>query len=162
MSLSERLDAACDSPKPRPATLVDGVASFKVSVSNALFERLGQRLFEGQDNAALHASVLQEIAAITDAEEAPLTPQERQRLTLEIARDVMGLGPIEPLLADASVTEIMVNGSDFIYVERAGRIEQTNVRFISDEHLRRVIDRIVSQIGRRIDEASPMVRRSSG
>jgi pilus assembly protein CpaF len=158
MSLSERLDAAGEAPARRPnVALVDGLASFKVSVSNTLFERLGQRLFESQDSAGLHASVLQEIGTIMDAEEAPLTPPERQRLTLEIARDVMGLGPIEPFLADTTVTEVMVNGTDMIYVERSGVIERTNVRFISEEHLRRVIDRIVSQIGRRVDESSPMV-----
>jgi pilus assembly protein CpaF len=158
MSLSERLDAAGDTPSRRSnVALVDGLASFKVSVSNSLFERLGQRLFESQDSTALHAAVLQEIGIIMDAEEAPLTPEERQRLTLEIARDVMGLGPIEPFLADTTVTEVMVNGTDMIYVERSGVIERTNVRFISEEHLRRVIDRIVSQIGRRVDESSPMV-----
>ena len=69
----------------------------------------------------------------------------------------MGLGPIEPFLEDTTVTEIMVNGTDKIYVERSGVIERTNVRFISEEHLRRVIDRIVSQVGRRVDESSPMV-----
>jgi pilus assembly protein CpaF len=158
MSLSERLDAAGDTPARRSnIALVDGLASFKVSVSNSLFERLGQRLFESQDSTALYAAVLQEIGTIMDAEEAPLTPQERQQLTLEIGRDVMGLGPIEPLLADTAVTEVMVNGTDMIYVERSGVIERTNVRFISEEHLRRVIDRIVSQIGRRVDESSPMV-----
>ena len=94
-----------------------------------------------------------EIGAILDAEEAPLTSDERQRLVREIARDVMGLGPIEPFLADSTVTEVMVNGTDYIYVERDGVIEQTEVRFISEEHLRRVIDRIVAQIGRRIDES---------
>ena len=75
----------------------------------------------------------------------------------DIARDVMGLGPIEQFLNDPTVNEVMVNGSDHIYVERNGVIEQTKVRFISEEHLRRVIERIVSSVGRRIDEASPMV-----
>ena len=69
----------------------------------------------------------------------------------------MGLGPIEPFLADTTVTEVMVNGTDYIYVERGGVIEQTHARFITEEHLRRVIDRIVVQVGRRIDESSPMV-----
>jgi pilus assembly protein CpaF len=69
----------------------------------------------------------------------------------------MGLGPVEQFLADPTVTEIMVNGSDYIYVERGGKIVRTRASFISEEHLRRVIDRIVSQVGRRVDEASPMV-----
>ena len=159
MSLSERMTEAGrpDTKGPRRLTLVDGLADFKVRVANTLFERLGQRLFEGQDDSALYATVLQEIGSLMDAEEAPLSPQERQRLTSEIARDVMGLGPIEPFLDDATVTEVMVNGTDFIYVERGGVIQQTDGRFISEEHLRRVIDRIVVKVGRRIDEASPMV-----
>ena len=159
MSLTERMiKAGGDEPSNvHRLAIVDGLADFKVGIANALFERLGARLFEGQDAAALHATVLHEISAILDAEEAPLTDEERLRLTREIARDVMGLGPIEPLLDDSTVTEIMVNGTDFIFVERNGVIEQTSVRFISDVHLRRVIDRVVSQIGRRVDEASPMV-----
>jgi pilus assembly protein CpaF len=160
MSLSERMNAAQrDSVTPlrRVQPIVDGLANFKVGISSVLFERLGQRLFETQDEEGLQATVVAEISAILDAEEAPLTPEERQRLVQEIARDVMRLGPIEPFLADSTVTEVMVNGTDFIYVERKGVIEQTNVRFISNQHLRRVIDRIVTQIGRRVDESSPMV-----
>ena len=159
MSLSERMiKASGDAPSNvRRLPIVDGLGDFKVGIANALFERLGARLFENQDPASLHATVLQEIGVILDGEEAPLTDVERQALTREIARDVMGLGPIEPLLDDASVTEIMVNGTEFIFVERNGVIEQTSVRFISDAHLRRVIDRVVSQVGRRVDEASPMV-----
>src|SRR5262245_15818552 len=86
---------------PVPAAPVDGLGSFKVGISITLFERLGQRLFETQNEDALRATVVQEITAIMDAEEAPLTPEERQRLVQEIARDVMGLGPIEPLLDDS-------------------------------------------------------------
>jgi pilus assembly protein CpaF len=158
MSLSERIDRAGGMDKPkRHLTPVDGLSEFKVSISNVLFERLGQRLFEVQTEDRLHATVVEEIKAIMAAEEAPLTPEERERLVLEIARDVMGYGPVEKFLSDSSVTEVMVNGTNFIYVERDGVIETTNVRFISEEHLRRVIDRIVSQVGRRIDESSPMV-----
>jgi pilus assembly protein CpaF len=156
MSLSERMAAASDAPRPKLA-LVDGLADFKVRIADVLFERLGQRLFESQDEDALRQTVVEEITAIMAAEEAPLTPEERARLTFEIARDVMGLGPIEPFLADPTVTEVMVNGTARLYVERSGVIEQTQARFISEEHLRRVIDRIVTQVGRRVDEASPMV-----
>ena len=118
---------------------------------------MGQRLFETQSEERLYATVTEEIQSIMAAEKAPLTDEERHRLVLEIARDVMGYGPIEKFLDDAAVTEVMVNGTNFIYVEREGRIEATNARFISEEHLRRVIDRIVSRVGRRIDESSPMV-----
>jgi pilus assembly protein CpaF len=161
MSLTERMERAQNTSATvttlRRPQIVDGLAEFKVGVSNMLFERLGQRLFETQDAEGLRASVMAEIALIMDAEEAPLTHAERQRLVAEIARDVMGLGPIEPFLADPTVTEVMVNGTNYIYIERGGVIEQTQARFISEEHLRRVIDRIVVQVGRRIDESSPMV-----
>jgi pilus assembly protein CpaF len=160
MSLSERIELAQGAnvtPLRRTQPMADGLADFKVRISDILFERLGQRLFETQDAEGLRATVVAEIKAILDVEEAPLTEGERQRLVQEIARDVMGLGPIEPFLADVTVTEVMVNGTDHIYVERAGVIEQTRSRFISEEHLRRVIDRIVVQVGRRIDESSPMV-----
>jgi pilus assembly protein CpaF len=98
-----------------------------------------------------------EIAALMDATGTALSRDERQRLVRDIARDVMGLGPVEQFLSDPTVNEVMVNGSDNIYVERSGVIERTDVRFISEDHLRRVIERIVSSVGRRIDEASPMV-----
>ncbi|MEY2523066.1 MAG: pilus assembly protein CpaF, partial [Ilumatobacteraceae bacterium] len=143
-------------PPVQPMT-IDGVGDFKAKVHDALFERLGIRLFEATSEEQLQSLVITEIGALMDATETALSPQERQRLVQDIARDVMGLGPIEQFLNDPTISEVMVNGSDHIYVERAGVIEQTNVRFISEEHLRRVIDRIVSSVGRRIDESSPMV-----
>src|SRR3954471_8798037 len=90
---------------------VDGLSDFKVAISNELFERLGQRLFERQGQERLYATLVEEIRSIIAAEEAPLTEAERHRLTLEIARDVMGYGPIEKFLEDASVSEVMVNGT---------------------------------------------------
>ena len=136
---------------------VDGLAEFKAKVHDALFERLGTRLFDASREDQLQALVIAEITTLMDANDTALSTRERQNLVNEIARDVMGLGPLEQFLADASVTEIMVNGINFIYVERHGILEQTEARFISDDHLRRVIDRIVSSVGRRVDEASPMV-----
>jgi pilus assembly protein CpaF len=136
---------------------VDGLGDFKNKVHDALFERLGTRLFETADEDQLQALVMNEIGALMDATETALSPHERQHLVRDIARDVMGLGPIEQFLSDPTVNEIMVNGSSQIYVERAGVIERTAVRFMSEAHLRRTIERIVSPLGRRIDEASPMV-----
>jgi pilus assembly protein CpaF len=86
-----------------------------------------------------------------------LTRQERQRLFEQIVAEILGYGPLEPLLADESITEIMVNGCQKVYIERQGRIERTNLGFESDDHLMRIIDRIVSPLGRRIDESSPYV-----
>jgi pilus assembly protein CpaF len=86
-----------------------------------------------------------------------LSRQERQRLFEQIVAEILGFGPIEPLLADESITEIMVNGPDKIYIERKGKLEKVNLTFESDDHLMRIIDRIVSPLGRRIDESSPYV-----
>ena len=169
VSLSERINLAQQSavdrgpvtgkwrPPSAPNIAVDGIADFKLKVHDSLFERLGTRLFEASNEEQLHALVVAEIGALMSANETALSPHERQCLVEEIARDVMGLGPIEQFLADPTVTEVMVNGTSFIYVERMGVIEQTRARFISEDHLRRVIDRIVSSVGRRIDETSPMV-----
>jgi pilus assembly protein CpaF len=86
-----------------------------------------------------------------------LTRQERQRLFEQIVAEILGFGPLEPLLADESITEIMVNGAQKVYIERQGKIEKTKFAFESDDHLMRIIDRIVSPLGRRIDESSPYV-----
>jgi pilus assembly protein CpaF len=86
-----------------------------------------------------------------------LSRTERQRLFEQIVAEILGYGPIEPLLADETITEIMVNGSQSIYIERKGVIEEVNTAFESDEHLMRIIDRIVAPLGRRIDESSPYV-----
>ncbi len=86
-----------------------------------------------------------------------LTRQERQRLFEQIVAEILGFGPLEPLLGDESITEIMVNGSQKVFIERQGKIEKTNMTFESDDHLMRIIDRIVSPLGRRIDESSPYV-----
>ncbi len=136
---------------------VDGLGNFKAKVHESLFERLGTRLFEAASEEQLQALVVAEISSLMAATETALSPEERQELVRDIARDVMGLGPIEQFLADPTVSEVMVNGGSFIYVERNGVIEHTGARFISEDHLRRVIDRIVSSVGRRVDEASPMV-----
>src|SRR5207253_8161869 len=91
------------------------------------------------------------------ATEAGISKDDRDRLVAEISDDILGHGPIERLLADDSVTEIMVNGPFDIWVERQGRLYQTTVRFNDDSHLRRIINKMVTQVGRRIDESSPMV-----
>ena len=107
--------------------------------------------------AQLTTQVSQEITALMDSSTVPLTVTERQNLAAAIVNDVVGLGPIDQFLADPDVSEIMVNSLDYIYVERHGVIERTDAQFMSVEHLRRVVERIVGDVGRRIDEASPMV-----
>jgi pilus assembly protein CpaF len=99
----------------------------------------------------------QEIRKLQNDERIPLAREERNRMVNEILDEVYRLGPIEPLLNDPSVSDILVNGWDEVYVERRGMLEPTDVKFNDDDHLRRIIDRIVSRVGRRVDEASPMV-----
>ena len=98
-------------------------------------------------------SVMEQLAL----DRTPLTREERRQIVADIADDILGYGPLEPFLRDDTVTEIMVNGSNKVFVERTGKIEPTDATFVDDAHLMRIIDKIVSQIGRRIDESSPMV-----
>src|SRR5512147_2046112 len=99
----------------------------------------------------------QVILDILQREKTPLTMTEREQMVTDILDEVFGLGPLQPLLADPTLSDILVNGAQEVYVERRGRLEKTNVRFNDNEHLMRIIDRIVSRVGRRVDEASPMV-----
>jgi pilus assembly protein CpaF len=138
--------------------ITDAVAELKGRAQEALFARLGVRLFDSTlTEEQLQAYIAQEITELMSSTTVPLSVAERRRLVDEIVDDVVGLGPIERYVADGSVTEVMVNSTDPIYIERNGVIEQTDSRFVSTDHLRRVIERIVAQVGRRIDESSPMV-----
>src|SRR5438876_2452981 len=89
--------------------------------------------------------------------QTPLSGRERERLALEVLDEVFGLGPLEPLLQDPSINDILVNGHKLVYVERAGILEETNIRFKDDAHLMHIIEKVVSAVGRRVDESSPMV-----
>ena len=101
---------------------------------------------------------IEEIFSIAvDEEGLALTRAERVRMLEQITDEIVGLGPLEPLLRDESITEIMVNGPRQVYIERGGRLELTNISFQNDDHVMRIIDRIIAPIGRRVDESSPMV-----
>ncbi|AWB94022.1 pilus assembly protein CpaF [Aeromicrobium chenweiae] len=139
------------------ASVTDGFAEVKARASEALFERLGTRvndstLTEGQ----LHELVRDELGGIVAAETL-LTADERRRLMREVQDDAIGLGPLQRMLDDDSITEIMVNTYNQVYVERHGRLQASPARFSSEAHLRRIIERIVAKVGRRIDESSPLV-----
>jgi pilus assembly protein CpaF len=108
---------------------------------------------DDRTRAQVFAIVQQAVSQV----KAPFTDAEKKRLSLEILNEIFGLGPLEPLLQDPSVSDVLVNGSKEVYVERAGILEETKVRFKDDAHLMRIIQKIVSAIGRRVDEASPMV-----
>jgi pilus assembly protein CpaF len=136
----------------------DPLAALKQRVQSALFTRLGTGLYDASlTEDKLLAFVQQELAAVVAQEQAPLTQEERQALVREVSNDVIGYGPIAEFLDDDTVTEIMVNSVQAIYVERDGQLHRTHARFLSEDHLRRIIERIVAQVGRRIDESAPMV-----
>src|SRR5829696_7687089 len=105
----------------------------------------------------VHAEVSRLAEQVLAQEAMPLSVSERDRLVNDVQHELFGLGPLEPLLKDPTVSDILVNSHDTIYIERRGKIEATNIRFKDDDHLMRVIERIVSSVGRRIDESSPMV-----
>nr|WP_317983556.1 CpaF family protein [Pseudarthrobacter sulfonivorans] len=136
----------------------EALSALKERVSHALYERLGSRITDSSmEESELHQFVKDELKTVVDEEQVPLSTGERQRLTREIIDDVLGHGPLQRYLDDPSVTEIMVNRADQIYVERHGQLFMTDTKFSNEEALRKVIERIVTRIGRRIDESSPLV-----
>ncbi|MDO2935608.1 CpaF family protein [Paeniglutamicibacter sulfureus] len=137
---------------------VDAYAGLKQRAAKALFERMGSRFNDSTlTEEDLRASAREELVQVIDAEKVPLSPAERSRLINDVANDVLGYGPLQQYLEDEDVTEIMVNRMDRIYVERKGKLVLSDSRFSSEEHLRKVIERIVAKVGRRIDESSPLV-----
>ncbi len=156
---------AATGPAPTQARIGDGspriddpLAGLRTRAQASLFERLGSRLFDPNlSEEQLHSYVVRELDQILAGEAQQLEPAERQKLVDSIGADILGLGPIEPFLADPNVTEVMVNADDSIFVERAGRLHLTESRFLTVPHLRQVIEKIVAGVGRRIDESSPMV-----
>jgi pilus assembly protein CpaF len=138
------------------AVLVDPYAELKARVHHACIAKLGPELFK-QDETELGDHVFKAVTEELTLAGTPLTKEERRELVRQLTDDILGFGPLEQLLADDSVTEVMVNSAHRVYIERSGKIERTPVRFVDDAHVMRIIDKIVSQIGRRVDEASPMV-----
>ncbi|MDP5225759.1 MULTISPECIES: CpaF family protein [Arthrobacter] len=134
------------------------LSALKEDVTRELYERVGSRITDtALGEAELHTFVRGELRSVVSEQQVPLSASERDRLINEIMDDVLGLGPLQRYIEDESVTEIMVNRADQVYIERAGKLNLTDTRFTSEDQLRRVIDRIVSRVGRRIDESSPLV-----
>ena len=161
MSLADRVKAATD---------VDGESAIDTKrelnrqelrrkLHYKVVEGLGQTLYDQQmTDAELKLRVMEMLEWALDQEQSvPLARADRLSLLQEIADDVLGYGPIDPYLADPEVTEVMVNGPHSVWVERHGRLHKTETRFVDATHLERIIDKIVGQVGRRIDESTPMV-----
>ncbi|HEY8411093.1 MAG TPA: CpaF family protein, partial [Pyrinomonadaceae bacterium] len=129
----------------------------KARLHRTLINRMDLTKLSSLTQEQVHAEVSRLAESVLAQEAAPLSAAERERLVNDVQHELFGLGPLEPLLADPTISDILVNSHNTIYIERRGKIEATNVRFKDDEHLMRVIERIVSSVGRRIDESSPMV-----
>src|SRR5215216_922342 len=140
-----------------PEQSSDPYAELKTRIHHACIAKLGPQLFTTEATGNLSERVLREVTEQLALDRTPLTREERRRLVREITDDILGYGPLEPLLRDDSVTEVMVNNFDRIFIEREGKIERSQTTFADNAHLLRIIDKIVSQVGRRIDESSPMV-----
>lgn len=172
MSLSQRLgqgdpDKAKSFPdlgkmseelNPRFEAPVSEESSLKNHVLETLIQSLGQQLYSGQvEEKVLEQHVYEAIASVIAASQRSLTSYDRAELVQNIVDEILGLGPLQTLLRNPEITEVMVNRFDKIFIEKKGRLTPTDLRFSSEEHLRRTIERIVGQVGRRIDESSPMV-----
>jgi pilus assembly protein CpaF len=145
-----------EAPAQHPS-VVDPYAELKTRIHHSCITKLGPQLFSAETTEDLSDQVTRTVTEELTLDKTPLTREERRELVRQITDDILGYGPLEPFLRDDSITEVMVNAYDRIYVEREGKIERTLSTFADNAHLLRIIDKIVSQVGRRVDEASPMV-----
>jgi len=160
MALRERLVKESGANATGNGFATTGQNSFqemKSRLHRQLINRMDLTKLSALTQEQVHSEVSRLAEVVLAQEGAPLSASEREKLVNDVQHELFGLGPLEPLLADPTISDILVNKHDVIYIERRGKIERTNVRFKDDEHLMRVIERIVSSIGRRIDESSPMV-----
>jgi len=157
MALRERLVGNNGIPGVMDGTGHNSFQEMKARLHKTLINRMDLTKLSSLSQEQVHAEVSRLAETVLAQESAPLSASERERLVNDVQHELFGLGPLEPLLADPTISDILVNSHHTIYIERRGKIEPTNVRFKDDEHLMRVIERIVSSVGRRIDESSPMV-----
>src|SRR3989449_811686 len=129
----------------------------KFTLHRKLLDKINLETLASIDNQKLRNEVRSALMSLLDGEQTLLSSIERQQISEEVLDEVFGLGPLEPLLQDPTISDILVNTHRQVYIERKGLLELTTVRFRDDSHLLRIIDKIVSQVGRRVDESTPMV-----
>jgi pilus assembly protein CpaF len=140
----------------RPAAPSDPIEDAKERIQPKLLSRIDVSAASALPRAELAREISEVVAEIAVEERIQLNSVEQRNLVTKLVNDMIGLGPLEPLLADESITDIMVNGANHVYIERAGKLELTNVRFRDDSHVMNIATRIVSTIGRRVDESTPL------
>jgi pilus assembly protein CpaF len=129
----------------------------KADVHRSLIAKLDLEKLAGVNNGRARQAVANLVLEIVAQEKVPLNASEKERIQSDLLDEIFGLGPLEPLLLDPGISDILVNHKDLVYVERSGVLQKTSIRFRDERHLLQIIDRIVSRVGRRIDESSPMV-----
>ena len=144
-------------PAPAPRALRQQHQDLKFTLHRKLLDKINLDALASIETQKLRNEVRSALTALVDAEQTLLSAIERNQIVSEVLDEVFGLGPLEPLLHDPTVSDILVNTHKQVYIERGGKLELTNVSFKDDAHLFRIIDKIVSQVGRRVDESSPMV-----
>ncbi len=155
---SARDDGAAPGPGPaRGETGQSDMLAVKSHIHRKLLERLNLSNLDRLDRDEVMETIRSLVRELLAAEAIPLNLEERDELIRQVLDEIFGLGPLQPLVDDPTIADILVNTSQMVYVERNGKLERTDVRFHDDRHLLQVIDRIVSSVGRRIDDASPMV-----
>ncbi len=155
--MGRNLAAAADDQADRTRALTAQETEWKQRINERLLSVLDLSLIDSVDADSAREEIRSIVDRLLTEESAPLSRRQRQLIIERIEDEVMGLGPLEPLLADHTISDILVNGYDTVYIERHGKLELTNTRFTDASHLLNTIDRIVSAVGRRIDESSPMV-----
>lgn len=153
-SWEHRLLKASGRPRTTPTPEYQ---ELKFTLHRKLVDKINLDALASIDNQKMRSEVRQALLGLIDGEPTLLSSTEKQQICDEVLDEVFGLGPLEPLLKDPTISDILVNTSKYVYVERRGLLELTNVAFRDDPHLLRIIDKIVSQVGRRIDESTPMV-----
>src|SRR5438874_7108686 len=144
-------------PIARTGSGSDRWFEIKSKIHNKLLSSLNPEQLRTLNKESVRAQIGGVVERLVADEGLPMTLAERERVIEEILDEVFGLGPLEPLLKDPTISDILVNGFDNVYVERAGRMVETNIRFKDENHVRLIIERIVSAVGRRIDDSSPIV-----
>src|SRR5216684_7882156 len=157
MALRERLIKETALPGVADSNGQVSFQEMKSRLHRALINRMDLSKLAALTQEQVHAEVSRMAESVLAQEAMPLSSSEKDRLVNEVQHELFGLGPLEPLLKDGTISDILVNSHHTIYIERRGKLERTDVAFKDDEHLMRVIERIVSSVGRRIDESSPMV-----
>ncbi|MBS1996866.1 MAG: CpaF family protein, partial [Cyanobacteria bacterium SZAS LIN-2] len=158
MSLTGIIGTANQEPRTKVGDVARSYQKLKSRIHNRLVQSIDlAALTQLDQEEGLQAAIERTLHLLIAEERLPLTEAERNSLVKEVLYETLGLGPLEPLLADVNINDILVNGADSVWVDRDGCLEETEIKFKDDNHLLHVISRIVSRVGRRVDESSPIV-----